>query len=369
MKMNILYYKRMLFLALAGLAFSAAQPAQQQEGAPAEGEETSISQACAAFMASGGILGAGAAITYFPMALCTVGFCPVGVTGGSAAALVQSTLPLITKGSVFAALQSAAATGTIGTKITVSAAAIGGALGLQLCAYIDDQVKSGTTTGLAFQSNAEAWKATLSAGGTLSKACYDSDTCAAAISGAKQIGTTVASNAISGAKQIGSTVASNAAYYWKRAKTETRRIILESQIESLDSDLKMLARLFGEEIYDLIEKEFSASGPPSPLMASNKFKTCHTKVKNFRKLINQEMHRNKESSKDQIINYEKAIVIAKGDCGLPLLKWLRDTGGEDATIIVKEKVVACVEKSKLIVKQIEEKKTAIDELDFGVTIF
>jgi hypothetical protein len=76
-------------------------------------DEINISPKCAAVLLAGtGIIaGTGAMLT--PTALCSIlGFCPTGVAGGSLASWWQSTLPLVSKGSLFAKLQSIAMRGS-----------------------------------------------------------------------------------------------------------------------------------------------------------------------------------------------------------------------------------------------------------------
>lgn len=103
-----------------------------QEVGPEEeaGEESvHISAKCAAVIVSGGALG-GAGLVYAltPAALCTAGFCPVGVSQSSFASWWQSTMPLVQSGSIFATLQSVAM-GGVGTKVVISGSVLGGALG------------------------------------------------------------------------------------------------------------------------------------------------------------------------------------------------------------------------------------------------
>lgn len=62
-------------------------------------DEVEFSPKCAAVLvvAMGAGVGAGVAYVAAPVALCTVGFCPVGVAGDSFAAWWQATFPLVAK--------------------------------------------------------------------------------------------------------------------------------------------------------------------------------------------------------------------------------------------------------------------------------
>ena len=98
-------------------------------------------QCAAVLLVGGGVVGATVAATVLPALLYILGFSSGGVLGNSFAASWQSTMPLVAQGSLFAALQSAAASG-VGSTVMISAAAVGSTSGAllmqQTCSAIDN---------------------------------------------------------------------------------------------------------------------------------------------------------------------------------------------------------------------------------------
>jgi len=77
----------------------------------------------------GAVVGGVAALTVAPWALPLLGFAKTGVVVSSIAAGVQSTIGNVAAGSMFAALQSAGATGVIGVTAKATVVIVGGAAG------------------------------------------------------------------------------------------------------------------------------------------------------------------------------------------------------------------------------------------------
>ena len=98
-------------------------------------------QCAAVLLVGGGVVGATVAATVLPALLYILGFSSGGVLANSFAASWQSTMPLVAQGSLFAALQSAAASG-MGSTVMISAAAVGSTSGAllmqQTCSAIDN---------------------------------------------------------------------------------------------------------------------------------------------------------------------------------------------------------------------------------------
>ena len=123
----------------------------------------------------------GASLAYsIAPALCTAGFCQAGVTQSSFAAWWQSTMPLISGGSLFAILQSIAM-GGVGTNVVVSGSVLGSTVAMvyvpQLCAYVDDPDSS---MAPVFDANLAAVKNAKLATDKVKNACSSSETCSAA---------------------------------------------------------------------------------------------------------------------------------------------------------------------------------------------
>ena len=92
------------------------------ESAP---EVVNVTPSCAAvLLVGGGVAGAAVAATVLPAVMYIAGFSQGGVLAGSFAASWQSTMPFVAQGSLFAALQSAAA-GGVGSTVVISAASVG----------------------------------------------------------------------------------------------------------------------------------------------------------------------------------------------------------------------------------------------------
>lgn len=116
-------------------------PSVALETAHPETQVVNVSPACAAaLLVGGGIAGVAVASTVLPAILYITGFAQGGVLAGSFAASWQSTMPLMAQGSLFAALQSAAA-GVVGSTVVISAASVGSTSSVlflqQACSAID----------------------------------------------------------------------------------------------------------------------------------------------------------------------------------------------------------------------------------------
>jgi len=146
-------------------------------------DHIAISDQCAAvLLVSGSAIGAGLAYAITPVALCSAGFCSVGVTGSSFAAWWQSTLPLIVKGGFFAKLQAVAMAGA-GAKVTVTAAAVGGAVSAtylkDVCAFIDEADPK-SKMGLASAASLSTVTAAIQVKNGIQSQCASSASCTAA---------------------------------------------------------------------------------------------------------------------------------------------------------------------------------------------
>ena len=110
---------------------------------PGDDEEMEISSKCAMVLVGASVtVGAGATYALTPAAICTMGFCPIGVTGGSYAAWWQSTMQVVKAGTLFSKLQ-ALAMGGVGLKtITIAGGTVGGVVGMsylkKFCTLVDD---------------------------------------------------------------------------------------------------------------------------------------------------------------------------------------------------------------------------------------
>lgn len=129
-----------LLLILCALSASSAV-ALQTGPLPQEASVKVTPQCAAVLLVGGGIVGATVAATALPALMYIVGFSSGGVLANSFAASWQATMPIIAQGSLFALLQSAAASG-IGSSIMITAAAVGSTSGLllmqQTCSAIDN---------------------------------------------------------------------------------------------------------------------------------------------------------------------------------------------------------------------------------------
>lgn len=148
-----------------------------------EEEEVQISKKCGAvLLASTTALGAGAVYALTPAAICTAGFCPVGVTGGSFASWWQATMPLIAVGTNFAKLQALAMAGKGIGSITLGGATVGGATGVyflkSICAFVDDTDPE-SVTGIAMDASVRAVTGALQMKESLANKCAASETCSA----------------------------------------------------------------------------------------------------------------------------------------------------------------------------------------------
>ncbi len=166
------------------VAISPKNPAVLITAAEPERTEVEISPKCAAVLiTSTTAVGVGVAYALTPAMLCGAGFCPVGVAKGSFAASWQSTMPLVAKGSVFAALQSAAMGGA-GIKTTVAAAAVGGGTGAlllhQLCSFVD-KAHTDSALGPLFENNLMLVQKVGQLQKDATEACAGSPTCSSAV--------------------------------------------------------------------------------------------------------------------------------------------------------------------------------------------
>mmetsp|Transcript_26986 Transcript_26986/g.31883 ORF Transcript_26986/g.31883 Transcript_26986/m.31883 type:complete len:264 (+) Transcript_26986:136-927(+) len=152
-------------------------------GEDLETDDVTVSDKCAAvLLVSGSAIGAGLAYAITPVALCSAGFCPTGVTGSSFAAWWQSTMPLIVKGGFFANLQAVAMAGA-GAKITVTGAAVGGKVSAtylrNLCGFVDETDPE-SKWGLAFGASLTGVTAAIQVKNGVQSQCASSASCTAA---------------------------------------------------------------------------------------------------------------------------------------------------------------------------------------------
>jgi len=146
-----------------------------------------VSIDCAALILTGtGILGATAANAVIALVLRIIGFAAAGVMKGSFAAWWQSTMPLVSAGSVFAKLtsiaMSAGGAGATGTTIGAVLGVGGGAAAItwtplaNVCKRVDEEVAQGSVAGATLQANTRAVQAVLSSAelaGKTAKEVYD----------------------------------------------------------------------------------------------------------------------------------------------------------------------------------------------------
>ena len=146
-----------------------------------------VSVDCAALILTGtGILGAAASNAIIVLVLRLIGFAAAGVVKGSFAAWWQSTMPLVSAGSIFAKLtsiaMSAGGAGAAGTTIGGVVGVSGGAAALtwtplaNICKRVDEEVAQGSVAGATLQANTKAVQALLSSAdnvGKTAKEVYD----------------------------------------------------------------------------------------------------------------------------------------------------------------------------------------------------
>ena len=196
-----------------------------------------VSPKCAAVIISGGTIGgAGLAYALTPTALCTAGFCPVGVSGSSFASWWQSTMPLVKGGSLFATLQSVAM-GGVGTKVVVAGSVLGGRLSgkyLQdLCKYVDDPDSKmapvfDATLAVVQGANLAADKA--------KAACSSSESCTAAADLAQAASTTLSSSVAS----MWIYVSDGLGQTTEAVSNWTETVYLERKVDALKQEIKAM---------------------------------------------------------------------------------------------------------------------------------
>jgi Interferon-induced 6-16 family len=146
-----------------------------------EEEQVKISPKCAAVLLGAGGLGVGLAYTLTPALLCTAGFCHGGVSANSFAAAWQSTMPLVTQGSLFATLQSIAM-GGVGVKVGLSGAALGVGTALmfinEFC-FIVDETSPDSPLGQIFGASEKLVTTAIQTKSDAADMCDSSETCAA----------------------------------------------------------------------------------------------------------------------------------------------------------------------------------------------
>mmetsp|Transcript_406 Transcript_406/g.748 ORF Transcript_406/g.748 Transcript_406/m.748 type:complete len:290 (+) Transcript_406:3-872(+) len=129
-----------------------------------------VSADCAALiMTCSGVLGAASANALIALMLRLVGFTVAGVAKGSFAAWWQSTMPLVSAGSVFAKLtsiaMSPAGAGAAGTTIGGIFGVGGGAVAAgfsDVCKRVDEEVARRSVVGVTLQANTRMVQAALS---------------------------------------------------------------------------------------------------------------------------------------------------------------------------------------------------------------
>jgi len=142
--------------------------------------DTELSPKCAAvLLTSGTALGAGITYAVTPALLVGYGFGAAGVTKGSFAAAWQSTMSVVGKGSLFALLQSTAASG-VGFKATVTGAAVGSVAAAQFlhsfCRFVDETADD-SLRGVLLERNLELVQTVHALENYASDACSSSYTC------------------------------------------------------------------------------------------------------------------------------------------------------------------------------------------------
>ena len=177
--------------------------------------EVQMSPKCAAVLITAGTaLGAGAAYAFTPAAICSVGFCPAGVTGGSFAAWWQSTMPLVASGTLFSQLQALAMGGVGMGSITVAGGALGGAAGVaylrDFCVFVDE-TDPDSMMGIAFGGSLTAVTTAIKTKERLTTECASSETCTAATEKGAALAKAAVTTAIETKERIASECASSEA--------------------------------------------------------------------------------------------------------------------------------------------------------------
>ena len=206
-------------------------------------DEVKVSAECAAVLiTSSTAMGGAVAYALTPAAICSAGFCSASVSAASFASWWQSTIPLVAKGSMFAALQSAAVAGS-GASITVAVGAVGGAAGAaylnSFCGFVDTAAPEsmiGRAAGASVmavqhysktkQRASEACAASASCSTTVDAASAAADATANAATAVADATANAASAAadataehVSNAKQKAAGVVDAAASLWGRLRT------------------------------------------------------------------------------------------------------------------------------------------------------
>jgi len=140
-----------------------------------------VSADCAALILTcSGLLGAASANALVGLMLRLVGFTAAGVAKGSLAAWWQSTMPLVSAGSVFAKLtsiaMSPAGAGAAGTTVGGIFGVGGGAAAVgfsDVCTRVDEEVAQQSVVGVTLQANTRVVQAALSSAQVATKAAKD----------------------------------------------------------------------------------------------------------------------------------------------------------------------------------------------------
>jgi hypothetical protein len=214
---------------------------------PDENEDITISAKCASVLVvAGTTLGAGATYVLTPVAICAAGFCPTGVAGGSFAAWFQSTMPLITKGSLFAQLQALAMGGVGTTTVTIGGGIIGGLVGgtylSDFCAFVDEKDPD-SAMGQAFDASVALVNTAIEAKIGIETQCASSATCTAVTETVSEAGSVVVKQISSWWGGI-STGISNAA-------TRTK---LYMDLLQLQSKIRTEKEEFGVKAFDFLQQ-------------------------------------------------------------------------------------------------------------------
>lgn len=215
--------------------------------APTADDDVKVSRKCAAVLLSAATTLGGATAYYaVPAAMCAAGFCPVGVASSSIASWWQSTMPLISQGSLFAALQSAAMAGA-GAHTIISGAVVGGAAGASylqaICEYVD-KTDEESTQGKAFEVTHSVVTTAIEAKNAAQQQCSESETCTAVVN--------AAATAKDGVTTAFSSMWNSAS---KAAAEAAASAMLSMEIFSLEVKIKTEKRKFMSLAYDMAMKD------------------------------------------------------------------------------------------------------------------
>lgn len=216
------------------------------KGEQQEEEDWTPSPKCASALLASTILGYAATTAFLPRALCTAGFCSIGVSGGSYASWWQSTMGSVAKGSTFAWLQSIAmndaAAASATTAVKAGGALFFGAMGLEFCSFVDE-TDPDSAMGIAFTKNHDAVTTAIQTKQMAVEICASSETCTAVSETAEKVAS-AASGAVQSLWNSVTSAVSTAAGYTK----------LQFEILRLEREKRETIQDFGVRSFELIRK-------------------------------------------------------------------------------------------------------------------